>query len=553
MLKGRRVFMSYSIGIDFGTSSGRVFLINASTGEIVTQYVKPYTHGTIEKSLNGVELPREFALQNANDYLEVINEGIPAMLADVAISPKEIVGIGIDFTSSTVMFVDETLEPVHNLAQFQNNPHAYVKLWKHHGAQAEADQLFTTALAEKNRWLGYYGFNVSSEWMIPKILEVNNKAPEVMAATSYIMEAGDWIVNKLTGRNIRSNCGLGFKSFWEEEEGFHYDLFDKVDGELSEIVRTKVDAPIVKIGETAGRLSADMAEQLGLDPETQVSPFIIDAHASLLGIGSQQDKEMTMVMGTSTCHLMLNEKQHQVPGISGSVKGAIIPELFAYEAGQSAVGDLFEYVAKQAPKSYVDEAENRNMTVFELMNEKIKHQIPGESGLIALDWHNGNRSVLSDSNLTGCIFGLTLQTKHEDIYRAYLEATAFGTKMIMQQYQDWHMEVEKVFACGGIPKKNAVMMDIYANVLNKKLIVMDSEYAPAIGAAILGAVSGGAHNSINDAVDAMKEPILYEINPEAEKVQRYETLFKAYKALHDIHGYKKANIMKDIQSLRVEG
>ncbi|OMK04692.1 Ribulokinase [Staphylococcus aureus] len=214
---------------------------------------------------------------------------------------------------------------------------------------------------------------------------------------------------------------------------------------------------------------------------------------------------------------------------------------------------MFEYVAKQAPKSYVDEAANRNMTVFELMNEKIKHQMPGESGLIALDWHNGNRSVLSDSNLTGCIFGLTLQTKHEDIYRAYLEATAFGTKMIMQQYQDWHMEVEKVFACGGIPKKNAVMMDIYANVLNKKLIVMDSEYAPAIGAAILGAVSGGAHNSINDAVDAMKEPILYEINPEAEKVQRYETLFKAYKSLHDIHGYKKANIMKDIQSLRVEG
>lgn len=541
--------MSYSIGIDFGTSSGRVFLINTASGEIVSQFVKQYTHGTIEKSLNGVKLPRDFALQNANDYLEVIKEGIPAMLAEVDISPKEIVGIGIDFTSSTVMFVDKALEPVHNLTQFQNNPHAYVKLWKHHGAQAEADQLFTTALAEKNRWLGYYGFNVSSEWMIPKILEVNNKAPEVMAATSYIMEAGDWIVNKLTGRNIRSNCGLGFKSFWEEDEGFHYDLFDKVDADLSDIVRTKVDAPIVKIGETAGSLSTDMAEQLGLDPETQVSPFIIDAHASLLGIGSQQDKEMTMVMGTSTCHLMLNKTQHKVPGISGSVKGAIIPGIYAYEAGQSAVGDLFEYVAKQAPAAYVEEATQQGVSIFDVLNQKGEQLYPGESGLIALDWHNGNRSVLSDSQLTGCLFGMTLKTTHAEIYRAYMEATAFGTKMIMQQYEGWQMTVDRVFACGGIPKKNALLMDIYANVLNKKITVIDSEYAPAIGAAILGAISGHAHASFDSAIQAMKEPVLYEVEPDPAKVERYQTLFESYNELHDIHGYKKARIMREVSQL----
>lgn len=545
--------MSYSIGIDYGTASGRVFLINTTNGQVVSKFVKPYTHGVIEGELNGLKIPHTYALQNSNDYLEIMEEGISYIVRESKIDPVNIVGIGIDFTSSTIIFTDENLNPVHNLKQFKNNPHAYVKLWKHHGAYKEAEKLYQTAIENNNKWLGHYGYNVSSEWMIPKIMEVMNRAPEIMEKTAYIMEAGDWIVNKLTNKNVRSNCGLGFKAFWEEETGFHYDLFDKVDPKLSKVIQDKVSAPVVNIGEAVGKLDDKMAQKLGLSKDTMVSPFIIDAHASLLGIGSEKDKEMTMVMGTSTCHLMLNEKQHQVPGISGSVKGAIIPELFAYEAGQSAVGDLFEYVAKQAPKSYVDEAANRNMTVFELMNEKIKHQMPGESGLIALDWHNGNRSVLSDSNLTGCIFGLTLQTKHEDIYRAYLEATAFGTKMIMQQYQDWHMEVEKVFACGGIPKKNAVMMDIYTNVLKKKLIVMDSEYAPAIGAAILGAVSGGAHNSINDAVDAMKEPILYEINPEAEKVQRYETLFKAYKALHDIHGYKKANIMKDIQSLRVEG
>ena len=222
-------------------------LVNTDNGSIVAKYVKPYTHGTIERSLNGTKLPQSFSLQNSNDYMEVLEEGIPAIIEESGVDASEIVGIGIDFTSSTVMFTDEHLTPIHNLPGFENNPHAYVKLWKHHGAQAEADLLFQTALDNQNRWLGYYGFNVSSEWMIPKIMEVKNKAPEVMNVTQNIMEAGDWIVNQLTGQNVRSNCGLGFKSFWEENEGFHYDLFDKVDDELSAIVRDKVDAPIVKL------------------------------------------------------------------------------------------------------------------------------------------------------------------------------------------------------------------------------------------------------------------------------------------------------------------
>ncbi|WP_436946423.1 ribulokinase [Staphylococcus xylosus] len=541
--------MTYSIGIDFGTGSGRAFLINTENGEIEEQYIRNYTHGTIEGELGGEKLPQNFALQNANDYMEIIETGIPTIIEKANISVSEIVGIGIDFTSSTVIFVDEQMEPIHNRAGFQDNPHAYVKLWKHHGAQDEADLLFKTALEGKNRWLGYYGFNVSSEWMIPKIMEVNNKAPEVMAVTGNIMEAGDWIVNRLTGQNVRSNCGLGFKSFWEAETGFHYDLFDKVYSDLSDIVRTKVDAPVVSIGDSVGTLCKEMAEKLGLSPDTQVSPFIIDAHASLLGIGSEKDKEMTMVMGTSTCHLMLNKEQHKVPGISGSVKGAIIPNLYAYEAGQTAVGDLFEYVAKQAPYDYVKAAESRGISIFDLLNEKAAQIYPGESGLIALDWHNGNRSVLSDSNLKGSLFGMTLQTRHEEIYRAYLEATAFGAKMIMQQYQGWQMEVDHVFACGGIPKKNGLLMEIYANILNKKITVIDSEYAPAIGAAILGAICGGAHPDFNSAIEAMKEPVLYQVEPDPQQVRIYKKLFSAYKELHDLHGYKKARIMRNVSAL----
>lgn len=541
--------MTYSIGIDYGTGSGRVFLVQTENGKIISQYIKPYTHGTIDEELNGQKLPHGFSLQNANDYLEVLEEGIPHVLKESKVNPNEIVGLGIDFTSSTVIFVDKDMNPIHNKSGFEDNPHAYVKLWKHHGAEAEADLLYNTAIKQKKRWLGNYGYNVSSEWMIPKIMEVMNKAPEVLEATYAIMDAGDWIVNKLTSQNIRSNCGLGFKSFWEEENGFHYDLFDKINQTLSDVVRNKLEAPIVNIGNTAGILSDEMANKLGLTANTQVSPFIIDAHSSLLGIGSEREGQMTMVMGTSTCHLMLSKEQKKVPGISGSVKGAIIPELFAYEAGQSAVGDLFEYAVNQAPKSYIDEADERGISIHQLLEEKTTNKLPGSSGLIALDWHNGNRSVLSDSSLRGSLFGLTLHTKHEDIYRAYLEATAFGTKMIMQQYEDWGMHVEDVFACGGIPKRNKLLMDIYANVLNKKVTVIDSEYAPAIGAAILGAVAGGAYKTVKDAAQAMKEPVLYEIEPDPSKVERYALLFNSYKELHDIHGYKKARIMKSVASL----
>ncbi len=221
--------MSYSIGIDYGTASGRVFLINTTNGQVVSKFVKPYTHGVIESELNGLKIPHTYALQNSNDYLEIMEEGISYIVRESKIDPVNIVGIGIDFTSSTIIFTDENLNPVHNLKQFKNNPHAYVKLWKHHGAYKEAEKLYQTAIENNNKWLGHYGYNVSSEWMIPKIMEVMNRAPEIMEKTAYIMEAGDWIVNKLTNKNVRSNCGLGFKAFWEEETGFHYDLFDKID------------------------------------------------------------------------------------------------------------------------------------------------------------------------------------------------------------------------------------------------------------------------------------------------------------------------------------
>ncbi|HLR68647.1 MAG TPA: ribulokinase [Virgibacillus sp.] len=541
--------MTYAIGIDFGTASGRVLIVHIETGEVAGMRVVPYKSGTITSSLADKAIPHPFALQDAKDYMDVLRAGIPEAVKKAGIHPDQIVGLGVDFTSSTVVVADDQLTPLSDKEKFKTNPHAYVKLWKHHGASKEAADMFEVARMNKNRWLGNYGYNVSSEWMIPKVMELLNNAPEILEETAYIMEAGDWIVSTLIQENVRSNCARGFKTFWNEEDGFFYDYYERLHPKLPSIIKEKLEGRLVKIGEKAGELSNEMSKTLGLPAGLPVAPAIIDAHSALLGVGSERKNQLTMVMGTSTCHLMLHDEQKQIPGISGSVKDAIIPGLFAYEAGQSAVGDLFAYAVKQAPNEYTEEASNRHISVHQLLEEKAAEKRAGETGLVALDWHNGNRSVLSDSDLSGLLLGLTLHTKIEDIYRAYMEATAFGTKMIMRSYEDWGMQIDEVFACGGLPQKNALLMQIYADILNKPIHISASDYAPAIGAAILGTVAGGGHRTMEEAVQKMKQPFLKTVYPISENVKIYQSLFEIYHEMHDFHGFERINMMKRLHEL----
>lgn len=528
--------MTYSIGIDYGTASGRVFLVDTSNGEIISTYIKEYPHGTISKSLNGKHLPHNYFLQHAEDYTSILEEGVKHVLDDSNIKLDSVIGIGIDFTSCTIVFLDEDFKPLHLNPELTDNPHAYVKLWKHHGAQDEATQMKEVSDEINPSWLDYYGHSVNSEWMIPKILEVKHKAPEILKQTSYIMEAGDYLVSLLTNKNIRSNCGIGFKGFYNENDGFNYEFFEAVDPELPDIVKNKCEAPVVHIGESAGNLSQYYQQLWGLSDTVEISPYIIDAHSGVLGVGAIEQGEFTPVIGTSTCHLMLDPKQQPIPAITGSVKDAIIPGLYAYEAGQAAVGDLFNYAADLAPKAIVDQAEQRGLSLFEHL-EKLASEIAiDEQHVTVLDWHNGNRSILSDSHLTGSIFGLTLQTPYEMIYRAHIESTAFGTKMIMQQFENNNIPVHTVYAAGGIPIKSELLVDIYANVLNKEIVVIDSSNATALGAAMLGANVGGAYASLKEAVQQMKQPIYYRKQPEPEKVKQYELLFQRYKSLHDLLG-----------------
>ncbi|SCS69351.1 ribulokinase [Staphylococcus caeli] len=528
--------MTYSIGIDYGTASGRVFLVDTTNGEIISTYIKTYPHGTISGSLNGTELPHNYFLQHAEDYTSILEDGITHVLEESNVPLSSVIGIGLDFTSCTIVFLDEDFKPLHLHSDLKDNPHAYVKLWKHHGAQDEATYMKEISDKVNPSWLDFYGHSVNSEWMIPKILEVKHKAPEILDQCAYIMEAGDYLVSLLTDKNIRSNCGIGFKGFYNENDGFNYSFFKAVDPELPEIIKSKCEAPVVNIGESAGTLCPYYQNLWGLSADVQISPYIIDAHSGVLGVGAIEQGEFTPVIGTSTCHLMLDAKQAPIPAITGSVKDAIIPGLYAYEAGQAAVGDLFNYSASLAPKDIVDEAEQQGITVLEHL-EALAKEIPIEKQHVTvLDWHNGNRSILSDSHLTGSIFGLTLQTPFSMIHRAYIEATAFGTKMIMQQFENNDIPVQTVYAAGGIPIKSELLVDIYANVLNKEVVVIDSSNATALGAAMLGANVGGAYATLKDTVEHMKQPVYYRKQPDPDKVKQYEVLFQRYKALHDLLG-----------------
>lgn len=540
---------AFSIGIDFGTESGRVLVVDLD-GNIIGTSVVPYKNGVITSKLPIQEtffLPQDYALQHPNNYLDVLQQGVPAALNEANVMEEDIIGIGITFTSSTLMAVDRNLIPLCLHDKYKSDPHAWVKLWKHHGAQVEAKDIYKLAVTREENWLKYYGDNVSAEWFLPKCLETFRESPKLYDDIDTFIEAGDWIVSILTGKITRSICSLGFKAFWNEENGFPEEFLKALNFEFGNSILPKLKGEIKHVGEKAGTLTEDMAKKTGLLAGTPVAVSIIDAHSSLLGIGASEEKQLTMVMGTSTCHLMLNEEKHDVSGISGVVKDGIIPGLYAYEAGQSAVGDLFGWYTRQVPTSYEKKAEKKNISIFQLLEEEANKLIPGESGLLALDWHNGNRSILSNFDLSGLMLGMTLETTPEEIYRSLLEASAFSAKVIIDTYEGAGLAVENVFACGGLPKKNELLMQIYADVLNKEIQVSSTDHASGIGAAILGALAGEYYHSVDEASKKMKQPFLKSYKPIKRNVIIYDGLFKIYQKVHDFFGVQHPELMQSIK------
>jgi L-ribulokinase len=552
----------YAIGVDFGTETGRAVLVDVADGREVATAVYPYSHGVIDDKLpipgEEIHLEPDWALQDPQDYIRTFQSTIPGVLERSKVKPEDVIGVGIDFTACTMLPVNQDGTPLCDLQEFRKQPHAWVKLWKHHAAQPEADKINETARRMGLKWLDRYGGKISSEWFFSKVLQILNEAPEVYAAAERLLEAADWVVWQLTGVESRNSCTAGYKAIWSKREGFpDKSYFKALDPRLENVVDEKMTRDIRPIGDLAGGLTEQAALWTGLKPGTAVAIANVDAHVAVPAATVTEPGRMVMIMGTSICHMVLCDTEHFVPGICGYVEDGIIPGLFGYEAGQSCVGDHFAwFVENCVPATYEAEAHMRKIDIYQLLEEKAVKLRPGESGLLALDWWNGNRSVLVDADLTGLLLGATLATKPEEIYCALIEATAYGTRVIVDTFQQNGVPINELVACGGLPEKSKLLMQIYADVTGREIRITASEQTPALGSAMFGAVaagnSNGGYDSIYDAAQTMAHLKVETFKPIPENQKVYEKLFAEYLRLHDYFGRGGNNVMKTLKKIRTE-
>ena len=535
----------YAIGIDYGTLSARALLVDLENGAqaAVSEYV--YRRPLLsEADFVGAAPEASSALQDPQDYLDALGVTIRGVLEKAEVDPENVVGLGIDVTSSTVLPVTQDAQPLCFLPQFQNEPQAYVKLWKHHSAQTQAGAITKLAQERREPWLGLYGGKVSSEWFFPKLYEVFCKAPHVYAATFRYMEVADWLVWRLTGREVHSACMAGYKSRWKGEYP-EKAFWEALDPDFADVIGTKVSRDVHPTGTKAGVITEIGAQLTGLLPGTAVAVPIIDAHAALPAAGIVDDGKLMMIIGTSTCHIVMNKDEKTVPGICGSVMDGVAPGYVAYEAGQPCVGDgLRWFIDNCVPERYTQAAKENGQTIFNYLNDKAEKIAAGENRVLALDWFNGNRSPLADFDLSGLFLGLTLQTKPEEIYRAIIEATAFGTKMIVDLYTESGVEIRQLYAAGGIPRKNPFFMQIYADVLGREILVAKSQQAGSLGSAIFAAVSSGYFASLTAAAAVMAEKCETVYRPNPENTKKYARLYREYADLCAYFGQGGNDVMK---------
>lgn len=550
----------YAIGVDYGTQSGRAVLVDLSNGAEIAEHVTPYTHHVIDEKLpvSGIKLEYDWALQHPLDYIEVLELSVPAVMKESGIDPADVIGLGIDFTACTMLPIDEAGQPLCVQDAYKDNPHSWVKLWKHHAAQDEANLINERAAQRGEKWVPRYGGKISSEWMMAKAWQILNEAPEIYETADKFVEATDWGIGQLTGNIVRNSCTAGYKGMWHKQEGYpSKEFFKALDPRLENLTETKLRGEVVPLGSKAGELKADIAARIGLAAGTAIAVGNVDAHAAVPGVGVVTPGKLVMAMGTSICHMLLGTEEKEVEGMCGVVEDGIIPGYFGYEAGQSAVGDIFEWFVEESVPAYVlQEAEQAGENVHVYLTRKADELKAGESGLLALDWWNGNRSVLVDTDLTGTIVGLTLLTKPWEIYRALLEATAFGTRKIVDAFHNNGVEVKELYACGGLPQKNRLLMQIYADVTNREIKVAASKQTPALGAAMFAAVAAGAakggYDNIVDAAQKMARVLEETFKPIPENAAVYEKLYAEYNLLHDYYGRGANDVMKRLKVIKEE-
>jgi L-ribulokinase len=528
----------YAVGVDFGTLSGRALVVRVRDGHELASVEHAYEHGVVADTLPGSarRLPPQWALQVPGDYVNVLRTAVPQAIAAAGVDPAEVIGIGTDFTACTMVPVRDDGTPLCELDEFGDRPHAYAKLWRHHSPQSQADRINAIAAQRAEAWLPRYGGLISSEWEFAKALEILEEDPEVYRAMDHFVEAADWIVWQLCGSYVRNACSAGYKGILQDGRYPSRDFLAELNPEFADFVTEKLDHQIGNLGERAGSLSAEAARWTGLPEGIPVAVGNVDAHVTVAAADALQPGQLVLIMGTSTCHVMNSEVLREVPGMCGVVDGGISSGTWGYEAGQSGVGDIFGwFVDNCVPERYQIDARRRGRSVHEHLTDLASHQQVGEHGLVALDWHSGNRSVLVNHELSGVMIGQTLQTTCVDMYRALLEATAFGTRMIVETFVDSGVPVTELVVAGGL-LKNHLLMQIYADAVGLPLSVVPSTQAPALGAAIHAAAAAGAYADVPSAAKQMGRRIRNAYNPIPENVAAYDRLYREYVAAHDWFG-----------------
>ena len=532
----------YTIGIDYGTLSVRTVLMNCSDGSVAAVSTMAYPHGVMDQYLpdGKSELPPNWALEYPADYLQVLIETVREVMTKSGVPKEDVIGLSIDFTSCTVVAADDRKRPLCDVKGFEARPHAYAKLWKHHGAQDEADRI-NSLLREKGIIdEPRFGGAVSPELLLPKILETVNDDPEIYDAASVFMEAGDWMTWILTDTLKRSGNMASYKAMWTPEDGYvTQEILDELSPRFKNLLTEKLRGEIVPAGKRVGYLCREWAEKLGLHTGVAVGASIIDSHAGMPGSGICRLGQMMLVLGTSSVQLLLSEKPYSGHGVVGGVRGAIMPGYYSLEAGLAAVGDMYGwFVDHFVPAAYEKEAAERDVSIHQYLSDLAARLRPGESGLLALDWWNGNKTPYVNGNLTGVIAGMNLRTRPEEIYRALIEANAFGSRMIMEEFMKSGAKVDEVIVSGGIAEKNPLVLRIFADVLNRPLKLSASDQTAALGSAMYAAAAAGeaagGYESVAGAAGALaklKETVYV---PDPESVRRYERLYALYRKMAEV-------------------
>ena len=558
----------YVIGVDFGTLSGRALVVRVSDGTECGTAEYEYPHGVLDRlfppnggrATNGGrtpaggdrELPPDWALQVPSDYIAVLRNAVPSAVRDAGVDPADVIGIATDFTACTVLPVRADGTPLCELPEYANRPHAYVKLWKHHAAQPHADRVNDLARERNEPWLPRYGGLISSEWEFAKGLQLLEEDPEIYHRMDRWAEAADWIVWRLSGRYFRNACTAGYKGIYQDGKYPDPEFLAKLNPAFRDFARDKLAGTLGHLGAAAGTLTAEAAGWTGLPPGIAVAVGNVDAHVTAPAAAAVEPGQMLAIMGTSTCHVMNAERLAEVPGMCGVVDGGIVRGLYGYEAGQSGVGDIFAWFASNfLPQVYRDDAERTGVTVHEYISAQAGNAPAGAHGLVALDWESGNRSVLVDHELSGLVLGMTLATRPEEVYRALVEATAFGTRVIVETFAASGVPVAEFVAAGGL-LKNEFLMQVYADVLRMPVATCASAQGPALGSAIHAAVAAGAYPGVRAAGAVMGSRGARSYLPDKAAADGYDRLYAEYARLHDYFGRGANDVMHRLHAMRKE-